>query len=81
MDEKQIKDLMIAGLLVKLITIADGETDPFYQHLMSNTYAMLDGVKAHMQGEATEEDEDFSSKYNITDDDDGNDANQGGATT
>ena len=80
MDEKQVKDLHLAALLVKLITIADGETDPFYQHLMSNAYAMLDGVKAHMQGEAVEE-EDFSSKFDITDDDDGSNSNQGGATT
>ena len=68
MDEKQIKDLHIAALLVKLITIADGDSDVFYQQLMSNAYAMLDGVKAHIEGEACEE-EDLSSKFDITDDD------------
>ena len=73
MDEKQIKDLMIAGLLVKLITIADGETEPFYQHTMSTAYAMLDGVRAHMQGETADDEEDFSSKFDIDD-------SQGGTT-
>lgn len=73
MDEKQIKDLMISGLLVKLITIADGETDPLYHNLMSNAYAMLDSVKAHMQGENADNEEDFSSKFDIADD--------GGTTT
>lgn len=73
MDEQKVKDLMISALLVKIITVAQEETDTFYQQLMSNAYAMLDGVKAHIQGE-TCEDEDFSSKFDITDDDD----NQGG---
>ena len=74
MDEKQIKDLMISSLLVKIITLAQDETETYYQQLVSNAYAMLDAAKAHIQGEGCE-DEDFSSKFDIADDD------QGGSTT
>ena len=72
MDEKKIKDLMISSLLVKIITLAQDETETYYQQLVSNAYAMLDGAKAHLQGESCG-DEDFTSKFDITDDD-----NQGG---
>ena len=67
MDEKKIKDLYIMALLTKVLTLADGEADTYYQQIMSSTYGMLDMVKAHIEGESFE-DENLSAKFDISDD-------------
>lgn len=79
LDASKIRDLMIVGLLTKIIEVASSGQGQFETNLVSNCYAMLESTKAHLQGEDAVIDENIAAQFMVDDDDDDNNGT-GGST-
>ena len=63
------RDVMLWAVLTKLIELASDLEGPFYSHLVSTAYSLLEGLKVQMKGETLDIDPNIASQFVITDDD------------
>lgn len=63
------RDVMLWAVLTKLIELASDSQEPFYVHLVSTAYSLLEGLKVSMKGETPDIDPNIANQFIIDDDD------------